>query len=145
MSDISRVLIVAASAALVTFGTTNARGQVSPAGSTRSEPALARRVRLDTIARAGNTFTARLEGGATAELTLDARLQDAAEDVFQSFQIPYAAAVVVSVQDGRILAYACMATLGGMSCILSFGIGERLMILSSLATLNTLLLSDLLE
>jgi hypothetical protein len=54
-------------------------------------------------------------------------------------------ALWATLQDARLLAYACMATLGALSCIVSFGIGERLMILSSLATLNTLLLSDLLE
>jgi hypothetical protein len=54
-------------------------------------------------------------------------------------------ALWATLQDGRLFAYACMATLGALSCIVSFGIGERLMILSSLATLNTLLLSDLLE
>lgn len=65
-----------------------------------------RHVRLDTIARAGQTFTAALEGGAQAELTLDARLQDATEEVFQSFHLPYAAAVVLSIPDGRVLALA---------------------------------------
>ena len=63
-------------------------------------------MRLETIARAGNTFTAALEGGAHAELTLDPRLQGAAEEVFETFQIPYAAAVVISVPDGRVLALA---------------------------------------
>jgi peptidoglycan glycosyltransferase len=66
----------------------------------------ARHVRLDTIARAGHTFTAALEGGAHAELTLDPRLQEAAEDVFETFRIPYAAAVVISIPDGRVLALA---------------------------------------
>src|SRR3954471_12922431 len=91
------------------------------AGPARSEPTLpagagsvaaqvtsrsARHVRLDTIARAGRTFTAALEGGAHAELTLDPRLQEAAEDVFETFRIPYAAAVVISIPDGRVLALA---------------------------------------
>ena len=107
MSDIFRGLLMVAGVAVVTFSTSEARAQATPPVSPRTEAApFARRVRLDTISRAGNTFSARLEGGATAELTLDARLQDAAEDVFQTFQIPYAAAVVVSVQDGRILALA---------------------------------------
>jgi hypothetical protein len=50
-----------------------------------------------------------------------------------------------ALQDSRIFAYAVLATLGAVSCFVSFGIGERLIILSSLATLNTLLLTDLLE
>ena len=51
-------------------------------------------------------FTADLEGGAHAELTLDPRLQRAAEEAFATFRIPYAAAVVISVPDGRVLALA---------------------------------------
>src|SRR5438477_9006365 len=39
-------------------------------------PASSRHVRLDTLARAGDRFTAALEGGAQAELTLDPGLQD---------------------------------------------------------------------
>src|SRR5688500_5275588 len=58
-------------------GTSAARGGAGPSlrGSSR-------RVRLDTVARSGAGFVARLEGGAHAELTLDPRLQDAAEEVF---------------------------------------------------------------
>jgi peptidoglycan glycosyltransferase len=107
MSNISRLLLVAATAAFVTSSTGKVQAQVrSPsAAPVRIEAtALSRRVKMDTIARTGNTFSARLEGGATAELTLDARLQDTVEEAFQTFQIPYAAAAVVSVQDGRILA-----------------------------------------
>jgi cell division protein FtsI/penicillin-binding protein 2 len=63
-------------------------------------------VRLDTLTHGERGFTAQLEGGARAELTLDPRLQDAADDVFRTFQIPYAAAVVISVPDGRVLALA---------------------------------------
>ncbi len=58
------------------------------------------------MARSGRGFVAQLEGGAYAQLTLDPRLQDAAEDVFRNFQIPYGAAVVLSVPDGRVLALA---------------------------------------
>jgi hypothetical protein len=50
-----------------------------------------------------------------------------------------------TLHDTRLLIFACLGTLGGISCLVSFGVGERLMILSSLASLNTLLLSDLLE
>ena len=74
--------------------------------ATRGTPPSSRHVRLDTIARAGDRFTAALEGGAHAELTLDPGLQDATEEVFQTFQLPYAAAVVLSIPDGRVLALA---------------------------------------
>jgi len=65
-----------------------------------------RHVRLDSMVRKGDVFTARMEGGAEAELTLDPRLQDTAEEVFQTFQLPYAAAAVISIPDGRVLALA---------------------------------------
>jgi cell division protein FtsI/penicillin-binding protein 2 len=86
----------------------------APAGSGEApaarRPASSRQVRLDTIVRHGDTFSARLEGGAQAELTLDPRLQDAAEEVFQTFQLPYAGAVVISIPDGRVLALAGRST-----------------------------------
>jgi hypothetical protein len=50
-----------------------------------------------------------------------------------------------SLLDGRLLFFALAATGGGFACIFSFGIGERLLIGSSLGVLNTLLLSELLE
>lgn len=50
-----------------------------------------------------------------------------------------------SLLDGRLLFFALAATAGAATCIFSFGIGERIMIGSSLGILNTLLLSELLE
>lgn len=92
-------------------GTRPARAD--PVAAAAASPALpagpvgsSRRLLLDTIRRTGGVYVAELEGGARAELTLDARLQDAAEDVFRAFRIPYGAAVVLSVPDGRVLALA---------------------------------------
>src|SRR3569833_1017102 len=85
---------------------TQAQPQAAGAGRAIPRPASSRQVRLDTMVRQGDTFTARLEGGAQAELTLDPRLQDTAEEVFQTFQLPYAGAVVISTPDGRVLALA---------------------------------------
>ena len=82
MSDMWRVILITASTAFMTLGSEAARGEPVPAvpAPLPTEPvSVSRRVRMDTIARTGNTFSARLEGGATAELTLDARLQDTAE------------------------------------------------------------------
>jgi hypothetical protein len=50
-----------------------------------------------------------------------------------------------SLLDGRLLFFALAASAGAITCVFSFGIGERLMIGSSLGILNTLLLSELLE
>ena len=66
----------------------------------------ARGLLLESIKRQGTGYVASLAGGGTAELTLDPRLQEAAEGVFDAFHIPYAGAVVISISDGRVLALA---------------------------------------
>ena len=66
----------------------------------------AHRLQVGTTRRRGSSYIADLEGGATAELTLDPRLQETAGEIFDHFQVPYGAAVVVSVPDGRVLALA---------------------------------------
>src|SRR5262245_6236938 len=68
----------------------------------------AAKTRLATMHRGGTpghpTYVASTEDGGLAELTIDARLQDATEAVLKGFQIPFGAAVVLSVPDGRVLA-----------------------------------------
>jgi cell division protein FtsI/penicillin-binding protein 2 len=64
----------------------------------------AQNLRSDTIRLVGERYVADLEGGGRAELTLDPRLQESTDEVLRNFQIPYGAAVVVSVADGRVLA-----------------------------------------
>ena len=81
-------------------------GAPPPGGDAPMVVASSRRVRLETMKRRGDRYVAELTGGATAELTLDPRLQEAADDVLRSFQIPYGAAVMVSIPDGRVLALA---------------------------------------
>ncbi len=71
----------------------------------RTAPAAAS-LRLETLTRQGTRYLADLEDGGRAELTLSPRLQEAAEDVFRAFEVPYGAAVVVSIADGRVLALA---------------------------------------
>jgi len=61
-------------------------------------------IRLETMHLAPQGYVATTGDGARVELTLDPRLQEAADDVLRSFQIPFGAAVVVSVPDGRVLA-----------------------------------------
>jgi cell division protein FtsI/penicillin-binding protein 2 len=61
-------------------------------------------VRLDTLQRVGDTYFAATEDGGRAELTLDPRMQEAADEVLRVFAIPYAGAVVLSIPDGRVLA-----------------------------------------
>jgi peptidoglycan glycosyltransferase len=61
-------------------------------------------LRAETIRLAGRRYVAQLSDGGSAELTLDPRLQQSTENVLRAFQIPFGAAVVVSVPDGRVLA-----------------------------------------
>jgi len=61
---------------------------------------------LATLHREGDQYVASVEGGGTAELTLDPRMQESAEGVLREFHVPYGAAVVISVHDGRVLALA---------------------------------------
>jgi cell division protein FtsI/penicillin-binding protein 2 len=63
-------------------------------------------VDLDTLARHGSGFLADLEDGGAAELTLDAGLQDAVEEVLSRYEVPFGAAVALSIPDGRVLALA---------------------------------------
>src|SRR5690349_3139105 len=81
---------------------------LSPAGA-ESAPRGAAEVpapllRAETIRLAGHRYIADLADGGRAELTLDPRLQQSTESVLRNFQIPFGAAVVVSVPDGRVLA-----------------------------------------
>jgi peptidoglycan glycosyltransferase len=80
---------------LVTTGFANiASAETAPASTLRPE----------TIRLAGHHYVADLTGGGRAELTLDPRLQQSTESLLRAFQIPFGAAVVVSVPDGRVLA-----------------------------------------
>jgi peptidoglycan glycosyltransferase len=60
--------------------------------------------RLETMRLVGQTYLAATSDGGRAELTLDPRLQEAADEVMKTFQIPYGGAAVVSIPDGRVLA-----------------------------------------
>ncbi len=61
---------------------------------------------LDTTALRGSHFVADLEGGGLAQLTLHPALQKAVEDALASHYLPFAAAAVVSIPDGRVLVLA---------------------------------------
>jgi len=68
-------------------------------------------VELGTVTRRGERLVADLEGGGTAELTLIPALQDTIEDVLSTYQVPFGAAVSVSVPDGRVLALAARSAI----------------------------------
>src|SRR6188474_115278 len=90
---------VAAPPSPVSAGKANDGGPAVPVASLR-------RVRLETLSRRGNGYIAQMDNGGHAELTLDPRLQEAAEETLDAFQVPYGAAVVLSIPDGRVLALA---------------------------------------
>jgi cell division protein FtsI/penicillin-binding protein 2 len=78
--------------------------ETASGGPGSRETTAAPTVRPETIRFAGRRYVADLTDGGRAELTLDPRLQQSTEALLRSFQIPFGAAVVVSVPDGRVLA-----------------------------------------
>lgn len=97
-----RVLHAIAFAYLASLASSRAAGaQESPAPAISSSR---RAILWPTVERRGDRYLADLESGGRAQLTLSPRLQEAADDVLRVFQVPYGAAVVVSVADGRVLA-----------------------------------------
>jgi len=63
-------------------------------------------VNLDTLSKQGKTYFAALETGGVAQLTLSPSLQPAVEDLLVEVDAPFAAAVALSIADGRVLALA---------------------------------------
>jgi len=61
-------------------------------------------VALETMSLQGSRFVADLEGGGLAELTLDPTLQKAVDEALASHHLPFAAAAVISIPDGKVLA-----------------------------------------
>jgi peptidoglycan glycosyltransferase len=73
-------------------------------------PQASPQVVLGTVVRRGEQFVAQLAGGGLAELTLVPALQDAALEVLTTYDIPFGAAVAISVPDGRVLALAARSS-----------------------------------
>jgi cell division protein FtsI/penicillin-binding protein 2 len=61
-------------------------------------------VALETLSLAGSEYVASLEGGGLAQLTLSPALQKAVDEALASHHLPFAAAAVISVPDGKVLA-----------------------------------------
>jgi peptidoglycan glycosyltransferase len=75
-----------------------------PALAQGKSPAKPPALQFETLRREGRTYVVATDDGGRAELTLDPRLQESTEEVLKAFQIPYGAAVVLSIPDGRVLA-----------------------------------------
>jgi len=93
-------LVVGLLVATVFSPSVAAESMPAGAGAETAAPVL----RADTIRFTGRRYVADLADGGRAELTLDPRLQQTTESVLRAFQIPFGAAVVISVPDGRVLA-----------------------------------------
>lgn len=100
------IAVAVAATPPATVAASPAPAAAKAANGTSMPVASLRRVRLETLARHGSGYVAQLDNGGHAELTLDPRLQEAAEETLDTFQIPYGAAVVLSIPDGRVLALA---------------------------------------
>jgi peptidoglycan glycosyltransferase len=61
---------------------------------------------LETTALHGSHFVADLEGGGLAQLTLHPALQKSVANALASHHLPFAAAAVISIPDGRVLVLA---------------------------------------
>lgn len=67
------------------------------------------KVMLETATLHGRQFVADLENGGVAHLTLHPALQKAVEEALAAHHHPFAAAAVISVPDGKVLALAGMS------------------------------------
>ena len=63
-------------------------------------------VAMETAALRGSHFVADLEGGGLAQLTLHPALQKSVEEALASHHLPFAAAAVISIPDGKVLVLA---------------------------------------
>jgi peptidoglycan glycosyltransferase len=93
-------------------GSATARAEETPAppGAFAPSDAPVPLVSLAAMTRRQDQYFAPLEGGGEAVLTLQPRLQEAAEEVLGAYDLPFGAAVVLSIPDGRVLALAGRST-----------------------------------
>jgi cell division protein FtsI/penicillin-binding protein 2 len=85
-------------------GTPSARAQEADFAAPTNP--LRPKVMLETAALQGRHFVASLENGGVAQLTLHPALQKAVEEALSAHHHPFAAAAVISIPDGRVLALA---------------------------------------
>ncbi len=63
-------------------------------------------VALETMVMRGGNYVADLEGGGLAQLTLQPALQKSVEDALAAHHLPFAAAAIISIPDGKVLVLA---------------------------------------
>jgi penicillin-binding protein A len=71
-----------------------------------SRPGSRPMVALETAVLRGSHYVADMDGGGLAQLTLAPALQKSVEDALASHRLPFGAAAVISIPDGRVLALA---------------------------------------
>jgi cell division protein FtsI/penicillin-binding protein 2 len=115
----SKLCFILAMGLALTLGSGRAEGREDAPGAARGreaspEPgaraAAGLRVDLGGLTQRVSRYLAPVEGGGEAELTLRPHLQQAAEHVLGTYQVPFGAAVVVSIPDGRVLALAARSS-----------------------------------
>jgi len=89
---------------LAGIGTPSAQAQEADF-ATLTNP-LRPKVMLETATLQGRHFVASLENGGVAQLTLHPALQKAVEEALSAHHHPFAAAAVISIPDGKVLALA---------------------------------------
>lgn len=89
-----------------------ALGVTPKAPATASRPA-SMEVDLGRLEADASGFTAPLKSGGKALLTLDPDLQNGMDSLFSKHEVPYGAAVMISVNDGNILVLSGRSSLDG--------------------------------
>jgi len=97
---------IAISLAMLSAGTGTASAQAQEADFAALTNPLRPKVMLETAALHGRHFVASLENGGVAQLTLHPALQKAVDEALSSHNYSFAAAAVISIPDGRVLALA---------------------------------------
>lgn len=98
----SALAVFSSSLLLSALGARVANGQ--QLHSSPSPAAMHPSVALDRLTLEGSHFVADLEGGGLAQLTLSPALQKSVDEALASHHLPFAAAAVISIPDGKVLA-----------------------------------------
>jgi cell division protein FtsI/penicillin-binding protein 2 len=94
-------------ALLLGRGLLDRRAEAAPAALISSAaPRFEPRFEWSRVRHEGGAYVAALPNGSRAELTIDLGLQARVDRLLRAHPTPYAAAVVLSVEDGRVLAMA---------------------------------------
>jgi cell division protein FtsI/penicillin-binding protein 2 len=89
-----------------TIGLSARSARAQDVESTPAESVAGPLVALETMSLHGSHYVADLESGGLAQLTLKPALQKSVEDALAAHHLPFAAAAVISISDGKVLVLA---------------------------------------